>query len=239
MDGEDIQKDAVLDGQPSGGDTSDAPPTPALTREDVTAMLRDFGEEFTKRSKQSTRDVISAERDKGRQPQSGPMGLIPPELLATADDATKVQMYENLIKTQNAQQIQAQQQAQRRQSNEQFDVRFVETNKAAATRFGLDPDDKRLDYGEGGNYLERVDKFNESVVKALSADRNKATKDADRKATEDVDKAARDAGLEGNAAPGAASLEDDKAFMQRWSGGDAEATPENQARATKILNSRE
>lgn len=51
-------------------------------------------------------------------------------------------------------------------------AQFIAGRKASAKRFGVDPDDKRLDYGsDGEGLIERMEKFDASLAKAIDEDR--------------------------------------------------------------------
>ena len=238
MDGKDVQEESVLEGQASSESTSEAPQPQPLTKADLEALMESLDgklNERDKRLKQSFDDKLKAQR-----PQTSQMGQIPEDLLKDADPEVQARFYQDYIRKQQAEQVKAQQAAQQRAAYEKVVNEWSEDNTEFLVELGLDPADKRLEWGnpETESLGARQKKLHASAAKVLKAEREASTKQAKKQADDDVAKAAREAGLESNAAVGGSASEDDKSWYQRWADGDVAPTPENIARAEKILNSR-
>ena len=233
MDGENVQNGAVSEGAVSGDGASTPVATPALTEERVAEIVKASvaasNEDLAKRLKQSFDDRLKAsERGRVPTPEFGNV----PGMLGDADPETKAKFYEAYFQRQNLQQSQAMQQEQQRAAYEQFAQSWHDTNAEILAEMGIDPTDKRLDWGEGGDYLARLKKLMSSAVRVAKDNRNASATQATKEAAEKAAQAAKDAGLESNVPGGPGGL-DDKAFMIAFAEGKRNSK-EDFARAQKI-----
>ena len=230
MDGKDVQDGAVPEGTTSGDGTSEAATPQPLTREDFQKMLAD-SEERTQRLVQSRTDKLRSEVMKGQgTPDYGNvLGA-----LGDADPEVKAKVYEDFIKRQQTQQAQAAQAEQQRATREQFDVDWRELHSEPFKDAGIDPSDKRLDYGEGGDYTKREKVLLASFVRLQKETNANSSKDAKKAVEEAVAQAAKEAGLESNTALGGASGPSEDAFTEGFNSGRLNS-PADRARAKKLL----
>jgi len=214
MDGKDVQDGAVPEEAVSSDGTSTPVATPALTKDEVTSMLRDFGEDLSKRLKQSTDDRIKAERGRTPTPDYGSVLGV----LGDAEPEVKAKVYEDLIRRTQAQQNQAAQQEQQRAASEQFESDWKDTNQEFVVSLGIDPSDKRLEWGEGRDYLQRQKKLQSSAARLVKEQLEGSTANAKKEAAEKIAQAAVEAGLESNTAVGGGGSSSTKVFTGKQIG---------------------
>jgi len=223
-DAKGVQDGAVSTGAASSGGAS-TPAAPAtLTKEDVAAIVKAAVDENTKRLKQSFDDKLKAQRPT----EYGP--ILPDD----ADPDVKAKYYEGLIKRQQAAQTLAAQQEQQRLAAEQFATDWQDSNTEFLVSLGIDPQDKKLDWGDGKDYLARQKKLQTSASKLIRERLDGSVKEAKKQADEKVAKAAVDAGLESNTTVAGSSGADDEAFTRDYNAGRLNS-PADHKRAREIL----
>ena len=216
MDEKDVLEESVQEGQTSGGSASEAATPQPLTREDFQKMLAE-SEERTQRMAQSKTDKLRSEVMKGRSAPTPDYGSVL-GVLGDAEPEVKAKVYEDLIRRTQAQQNQAAQQEQQRAASEQFESDWKDTNQEFVVSLGIDPSDKRLEWGEGRDYLQRQKKLQSSAARLVKEQLEGSTANAKKEAAEKIAQAAVEAGLESNTAVGGGGSSSTKVFTGKQIG---------------------
>ena len=171
-----------------------------LTAEKLEQTLNSFLER-AERSIQSAKDkAIGEVRARGTQPGAGgaqALAALKTEM-ADLDPEVAKEVEVRFLRAQAAAREQADAQSLRDSESQGFQEQFKEKLTAMATDAGIDPKDPKLDWAEdaGGDYLTRMGRFQNSVVKALLAKTSTATLSAAEQLKADEIEARRKAGLE-------------------------------------------
>ncbi len=125
---------------------------------------------------------------------------------------------------------------------EEFDKNFKDANSQFVTDLGINPEDKRIDWGDGeGNYLERMKRIQKSVAQ-ITKEQKKALEDnyavLDKRIKEIEGKAKKQENIEANSVDTshAAGSGSDEAFMKSYAEGTIPINKENYKRYQQIMS---
>jgi len=203
---EDIQPAVVSEGTPAPADaapvTDAAPATQPLTQESVAQMVQAElakATESAKREIQSIKDKARAEVDQHlRKSQLAEATLNQVRSkLKDADPAFAEQLeVEELRVRDRAYRSQEQEQATYQQQA-QFDQQFKQNLSQFVSGLGVNPEDKRVDWGEdAANYLDKQNRILASVVKIQQEESKAATTKRSQEFKEMEMKLRKDLGLD-------------------------------------------
>lgn len=131
---------------------------------------------------------------------------------------------------------------QQRQRTEAFDKSFQENMNQFITQMGVDPNDKRIDWGnDARDYLNKQQRILTSIGSIQQEDRGKEKRALEDSVTQQIKDAEvrirKDAGLdteETGVSPGISGTDAD--FIDKFGKGELPYTKENVDRANKLLN---
>jgi len=233
QDEQDVQPDVVSEGTPSP--EAEKPQAQPLTEERIQQIVDErLGSakqevERARRELQSWKDRTSNEVERARLAeetlasyQAGFRDIDPDNAelmrLKASDKAYKMTEY----------------QRQQRQQAENFDRSFLGNMSQTIAEMGVDPNDKRIDWGERkGDYLAdqrkilasavKISKENAKVAQDKSVQQQKDREDKEREEVDSVDTSAS-VGVGGS----------DKDFLEKFGRGEVPYNKENVARVNKI-----
>jgi uncharacterized membrane-anchored protein YjiN (DUF445 family) len=179
---------AVPEGTVSADDSAGTTPSPdaktdqiqSLSQEAIAKMIQDAVapiKEVTARNIQSVKDKAAAEIDKANR-RAGIAEITLNQIRGRLKEsnpefATELEISELRTRDQHYQQRDLEDQA--RQQQTQFEQSFKTNLNQFVTELGVDPGDKRIDWGDDApNYLERQGRILNSVAKIQKAEAGKA-----------------------------------------------------------------
>ncbi len=214
--------------------TAKQPSQEELIRQMVAKEIESFKEQ-SKRELQSTKDRYLAEIEKANRRVKATETIQANALKAVVGDDPELQKSARLAQLEAEKQLTSQmdyEEMTRRQQQE-FDKNFKEAHVKFVKKLGFDPDDKRIDWGDGeGNYLTRLQKILDSVS-TIATEKLSA---AEKKLLEYEAKEKKKANIEANSVDtaNAAGASSDAEFVKAFGNGTIPATKENMARYRKI-----
>lgn len=243
-DVEDIQPDATSQGDastevkpPEGGEPQPQPLTEERIKQIVTEATT-AATEVAKREIQSVKDKARQEVEDAQ----ARVGFAEDALVNLGKDTDPEAVELARLRASDAQHRRMGAVTQQRQQAEVFDRSFQENINQFITQMGVDPNDKRIDWGtDAKDYLSKQQRILTSVGSIQQENLTKAQRTLEDSITQQVKDAEvrirKDAGLdteETGVSPGISGTDAD--FIDKFGKGELPYTKENVDRANKILN---
>ena len=230
-----VEEVAAKEGEVSEGTTSKEGETPqSLTPELVREMIKESLATEREKIRQSVADKSRFEFEKALKRASvaeSTLQNIIPEL----DEETKTKIELARLRGQAAQYQTKEQEDEARRQYEEFHQTFNAQMTEFITDSGIDPNDKRIDWGKDAkDAFEMQHRIHTSVAKILKE--NKKSEDEKRsQEIKDLEtKLRKELGLDSVDTSNPVSATSEQTWLEQWGNGDIEATPQNLKKAVEL-----